>query len=111
MTATSPLGEPTSEIQYQAGATDAYPTLAALTDDDDDNMPTLAGDSPLLAEEIRLGGSPQLASSPPHAASTDEIPVAQIPAAARGADPDASAELISDEEVEEVVDDEELIDE
>jgi len=101
------IAEATSEIQYQPAVTDAYPTLAALTDDDDgDNIPTLAGDSPLTDHDPHTHRQ----SSRPLSTATEEVAVPVLPVAARNADPDASAELIGDEEVEELVEDAELID-
>lgn len=98
------LPEATSEIPFMAAATDAYPSLSNLQDDDD-NMPTMVGDSEALGVNGHNGA--QHAQLQP---TTDEIAVAQVPKAAHGVDPDASAELIADDEFEEVVDDAELLD-
>ncbi len=103
------IPEATSEIPFMAAATDAYPALQNMSDDYDDNMPTMVGDSESLAIRDALtanNGAPHAGLQP----TTDEIAVAQVPKAAHGVDPDASAELIADDEFEEVVDDAELID-
>jgi len=97
----------TSEIPFMAAATDAYPALANLQDDED-NMPTMVGDSEALAmrDAIANNGVPH-GGLPP---TTDEIAIARVPKGAKGADADASAELIGDDEFEELVEDAELID-
>lgn len=91
------IPETTSEIQFAPAATDAYPTLASMHDEDDlaEDMATIVGDSADLAMR-------DFRAQQPIATSTDEVPIVKI-------DPDASAELIADDEVEELVEDEELI--
>ena len=83
-------GPPASEHTARdplGGATDAYPALASLQDDDD--MPTLAGESVV-------------------GQATEEIAAVKAPAGPPGG---ATPEVVDDDEVEEVVDDDELIDE
>jgi len=97
--------EATSEIPFMAAATDAYPALSNLGDDDDENMPTMVGDSESLAARDAAEQA-QMPLQP----TTDEIAIARVPKAAKRVDPDASAELIGDDEFEELVDDAEILD-
>lgn len=85
--------EATAEIAYQPAPTDAYPSLASIHDDDD--APTLAGDSASFLQQGQLSGA------------TDEIAAVKLP---QKIDPDASGEIIADDEVEELVDDSEILD-
>ncbi len=106
------IPETTSEIPFMQ-ATDAYPSLANLQDeaDDDDDMATIVGDSEQLAnQDFRAYQAKHRDPEATITGSTDEVAAVQLPQSAHGADPDASAELIADDEVEELVDDEELLD-
>lgn len=109
------IPETTSEIPF-AAATDAYPALSSMQDDDDDDdddMATIVGDSAELAhKDFREYAKQQQQHAPlePLSTSTDEVPIVQLPKSAAKADPDASAELIGDEEFEEIDEDAELLD-
>lgn len=97
----------TSEIAYSAAATDAYPIAGPIDENDDlDDMPTMIGDSAELAlKDMRKLHQRQQETT--LTSSTDEVPAVQMPKAPL--DPDASAELIADDEFEEVLDDDELL--
>ncbi len=117
-TSVGPLGAPreipeaTAEIPFHA-ATDAFAALPSITDDEDEDedMKTLVGDSQAIAardavEARRDRDRSRLRERSP--AETDEIPALQLPHVAHGANPDASAEFVADDEVE-IVDDDELV--
>ncbi|MGZ3417517.1 MAG: hypothetical protein ACXVEE_06600 [Polyangiales bacterium] len=109
--------ETTAEIQFQPAATDAYQALPNLADEDED-MATIVGDSAALAvKDVREAQAQARHHDRLHGlhdrepAVTDEVPALMLPKSAAGADPDGSAEFISDDEVVEVDDEAEILDE
>lgn len=112
---TSDIPEHTAEVPFLPAATDAYRAMPDLGGDDDEDMATIVGDSAAFKAPLKSkppsrppSRPPMRPASIPPQAITDEVPAAKLPVSAAHADPDASAELIADDEVE-VVDDEEII--
>lgn len=107
--------ETTAEIPFIPPPADSY-ALSSLQDDEyDDNMPTVVGESPLLAQE-QAKHEPNY-DAPEHlplqrpSAATLEVSVPNFQRPPEHLDHDPGAELVDEEEVEEVVDDAELLDE